>query len=336
MKNLRVPPLVNIPLSNSVDPYNCILRALPIEGHAFSTKARVPALMFFEVQEHSRGTDVATFLGCEIEKYSESEIVAPGMELINVHDNEELSDVDRYAGERGFDSPEDDTTIVEKMTSRLRDNIQLDSEETVWKDEGTGMLRLAEHNRTGTPVSELGSSDAVTPYQKQYSQQSLSSVDINPANTIIGESFAEKAERVRLKSPYGHLPGWKLDGLIAKSNDDVRQEVFVMQLITYYQNAFGDAKLPVWLFTYKILSTSKSTGLIQLIPNAISLDGLKKKERYPGSLLEYFKLTYGGPQKSTTVPSYKAAVSAFLSSMAGYSVVTYLLAIKDRYQSNVT
>ena len=34
-----------------------------------------------------------------------------------------------------------------------------------------------------------------------------------------------QASRVRVASPYGHLPGWKLDGLIAKSNDDVRQEV---------------------------------------------------------------------------------------------------------------
>eukprot|EP01034_Spumella_vulgaris_P028358 gene28358-35197_t len=333
MKNLRVPPLVSIPLSNSIDPYNCILRALPVEGHAFSTKARVPALMFFEVQEHSRGTDVATFLGCEIEKYAESEIVVPGMELINVHDNEELSDVDRYSEVRGFDSPED-ATIVEKMSSRLRDSVNVTNGDSVWKDEGTGMARLAEHNRVATP-SVGDESSAPSPYHTQNSQQSLVNVDLEGKNSIMGETFAEKAERVRLKSPYGHLPGWKLDGLIAKSNDDVRQEVFVMQLITYYQNAFADAKLSAWLFTYKILSTSKSTGLIQLIPNAISLDGLKKKERYPGSLLEYFKLTYGGPEKSTTTPSYKAAVSAFLTSMAGYSVVTYLLAIKDRHNGNV-
>ena len=32
-------------------------------------------------------------------------------------------------------------------------------------------------------------------------------------------------ERLRSASPYGHLPGWKVDGLIAKSNDDLRQEV---------------------------------------------------------------------------------------------------------------
>ena len=40
-----------------------------------------------------------------------------------------------------------------------------------------------------------------------------------------------------------------------------------MQLISIYQESFRDAQLPVWLHTYKILSTSKTTGLIELIKN---------------------------------------------------------------------
>jgi hypothetical protein len=35
----------------------------------------------------------------------------------------------------------------------------------------------------------------------------------------------EKTNRLRVASPYGHLPGFRVDGLIAKSNDDLRQEV---------------------------------------------------------------------------------------------------------------
>jgi hypothetical protein len=45
------------------------------------------------------------------------------------------------------------------------------------------------------------------------------------ASLMNGETFSEKAARIRSSSPYGHLSGWKLDGLIAKSNDDLRQEV---------------------------------------------------------------------------------------------------------------
>ena len=35
-----------------------------------------------------------------------------------------------------------------------------------------------------------------------------------------------------------------------------------MQLIMYYQMAFKTEKLPIWLHTYRILSTSKTTGTV--------------------------------------------------------------------------
>jgi phosphatidylinositol 4-kinase len=65
------------------------------------------------------------------------------------------------------------------------------------------------------------------------------------------ETFEMKSDRLRKKSPYGHLPDWRLSGLIAKSNDDVRQEVFVMQLIMYYQMAFKTENLPIRKFSKK-------------------------------------------------------------------------------------
>ena len=57
-----------------------------------------------------------------------------------------------------------------------------------------------------------------------------------------------------------------------------------MQLITYFDKRFREAGLPLWLLSYRIMSTSQSTGLIELIPNAISLDGLKKRDGWPGTL----------------------------------------------------
>ncbi len=48
--------------------------------------------------------------------------------------------------------------------------------------------------------------------------------DEGPTSPAI-QSLAARTRRIKSASPYGHLPGWKLDGLIAKSNDDVRQEV---------------------------------------------------------------------------------------------------------------
>jgi phosphatidylinositol 4-kinase B len=104
------------------------------------------------------------------------------------------------------------------------------------------------------------------------------------------------------------------------------RQVFVMQMIKYFIRIFRIEDVPVWLLPYTIMSTSQTTGLIQLIPNAQSLDAMKKSAYWPGSLRGYFEKTYGSPDSA----AFQQAVSAYISSMAGYSVVCYILSIKDR------
>jgi len=53
-----------------------------------------------------------------------------------------------------------------------------------------------------------------------------------PNNTIFLETSKEQDDRVRRNSPFGQLKTWRLIKLIVKSNDDVRQEQFAMQLIS--------------------------------------------------------------------------------------------------------
>lgn len=53
---------------------------------------------------------------------------------------------------------------------------------------------------------------------------------IPQSSKAYGESMAVKAERIRRNSTEGNRPGWTLQRLIVKSNDDVRQEVFIMQV----------------------------------------------------------------------------------------------------------
>lgn len=120
---------------------------------------------------------------------------------------------------------------------------------------------------------------------------------------------------------------------LAKSNDDLRQEVFIMQLLHYYKSVFAQAKLPLWIKTYRILSTGSSTGLIELLTDATSLDGLKKSEGYPteGGLRAYYEKVYGGPNSK----AFKAAQTNFVQSLAGYCLVSYLLGLKDRHNGNI-
>ena len=104
-----------------------------------------------------------------------------------------------------------------------------------------------------------------------------------------------------------------------------------MQMIKYFIHIFKAEGVPVWLLSYTIMSTSQTTGLIQLIPNAQSLDAMKKSDYWPGSLRAYFEKTYG-PTESAT---FQEAVDAYISSLAGYSVVCYILSIKDRHNGNI-
>lgn len=104
-----------------------------------------------------------------------------------------------------------------------------------------------------------------------------------------------------------------------------------MQLITFFIRIFEKEKIPVWVLSYTILSTSKNTGLIQLIPDSQSLDALKKGDQWPGSLRGHFEMSFGPPHS----PQFRKALDAYIQSLAGYCVVTYLLAIKDRHNGNV-
>jgi hypothetical protein len=161
---------------------------------------------------------------------------------------------------------------------------------------------------------------------------------MNRAKQIIcgGESWAEKSFRMLegvKNKPNDEKVQLEIVCLLSKSNDDLRQEVFVMQMIHYYKSVFIAAGIPLWLKTYKILSTSASTGLLEFMVDSTSLDGLKKSENYPqeGGLRKYYEITYGGPESK----SFKAAQRNFVQSLAAYSIVCYLLGLKDRHNGNI-
>lgn len=149
-----------------------------------------------------------------------------------------------------------------------------------------------------------------------------------------GERWAEKKARLAASSPHGTLPGWDLAGSIVKSNDDLRQEAFVMQLIELCAEAFQTAGLDLWIHPYKIVATGRSTGIIECVRNAMSFDSLKKRPGYgTEGLLGHF-------QRMTEIAAdpYKALNEAkenFVRSLAAYSLMSYLFLFKDRHNGNL-
>eukprot|EP00804_Cyclotella_cryptica_P015817 CCRYP_006338-RA/>CCRYP_006338-RA protein AED:0.18 eAED:0.17 QI:0/0/0/1/0.5/0.66/3/0/1616 len=149
-----------------------------------------------------------------------------------------------------------------------------------------------------------------------------------------GERWAEKKARLAASSPHGSLPGWDLIGCIVKSNDDLRQEAFVMQLIELCAEAFQTAGLDLWVHPYEIVATGRSTGIIECVRNAMSFDSLKKRPGYSTEgLLGHF-------QRMTEIAAdpfkaLKEAKQNFVSSLAAYSLMSYLFLFKDRHNGNL-
>ncbi|KAM3708630.1 hypothetical protein ACJW31_02G111100 [Castanea mollissima] len=150
------------------------------------------------------------------------------------------------------------------------------------------------------------------------------------SDALSGELWEVKKERIRRASVRGNLPGWDLRSVIVKSGDDCRQEHLAVQLISHFYDIFQEAGLPLWLRPYEVLVTSSYTALIETIPDTASLHSIKS--RYPDitSLREFFIAKY-----EENSPSFKLAQRNFVESMAGYSLVCYLLQVKDRHNGNL-
>jgi phosphatidylinositol 4-kinase B len=154
------------------------------------------------------------------------------------------------------------------------------------------------------------------------------------ARFSFGERWAEKKARIGSCSPQGVTPGWDLMGVIVKSNDDLRQEAFVMQLIELCQEAFELAGLELWVSPYRILATGRTTGVIECVRNAMSFDALKKRPGYgKGGLREHLQRM----AEFTADPggAFKAAQQNFVRSLAAYSLISYLFLLKDRHNGNL-
>lgn len=159
----------------------------------------------------------------------------------------------------------------------------------------------------------------------------------------LGEDWNTKKQRIKKSSAYGHLKNWDLCSVIAKNGDDLPQEAFACQLISMISNIWKKNNIPVWTKRMKILITSANTGLVETITNAMSIHSIKKSftehsiksgENSKGkifTLLDYFHSVFGLPNST----SFRTAQQNFAKSLAAYSIICYVLQIKDRHNSNI-
>ncbi|XP_075994997.1 phosphatidylinositol 4-kinase beta isoform X2 [Genypterus blacodes] len=151
----------------------------------------------------------------------------------------------------------------------------------------------------------------------------------DPSAVALKEPWEEKARRIREGSPYGHMPTWRLLSVIVKCGDDLRQELLACQVLQQLQSIWEQERVPLWIRPYKILVLSSDSGMIEPVVNAVSLHQVKKHSQL--SLLDYFLQEHGAP----TTEAFLSAQRNFVQSCAGYSLICYLLQVKDRHNGNI-
>lgn len=129
-----------------------------------------------------------------------------------------------------------------------------------------------------SPLSICDDAHLTTP-QPPTDGSDATSAAVGPSPPVIfKEKWRQKEARIRRKSPIGHLPGWRLLPVIIKSNDDLRQEQFASQLLRQVDKIVRAAHLPVWLRPYDIIATSIDGGMLEAIPDTVSLDALRRND----------------------------------------------------------
>ncbi|XP_068602929.1 phosphatidylinositol 4-kinase beta-like [Brachionichthys hirsutus] len=151
----------------------------------------------------------------------------------------------------------------------------------------------------------------------------------DPSAVALKEPWEEKVRRIREASPYGHLINWRLLSVIVKCGDDLRQELLANQVLRQLQSIWQQERVPLWIKPYKILVMSSDSGMIEPVLNAVSLHQVRKQSQL--SLLDYFLQEHGG----FTAEAFLTAQRSFVQSCAGYSLVCYLLQVKDRHNGNI-
>ncbi|XP_028281739.1 phosphatidylinositol 4-kinase beta-like [Parambassis ranga] len=151
----------------------------------------------------------------------------------------------------------------------------------------------------------------------------------DPSAVALKEPWEEKVRRIREASPYGHLPNWRLLSVIVKCGDDLRQELLAYQVLRQLQSIWQQERVPLWIKPYKILVMSSDSGMIEPVLNAVSLHQVRKQSQL--SLLDYFLQEHG----SFTTEAFLTAQRNFVQSCAGYSLICYLLQVKDRHNGNI-
>ena len=330
---------------------NLIVRLIPEHSMCFSTKARVPVKLVVECirmgeckdwnEKYIKEDDTVDKENEEEEKKEKEKNDETKKARSKTKANVKNETINNYNSiddffttveqkDKEYERKERERKNVEEI-NKILSNVQYANEHP--ELEGTfpfGKMNSTTSNSRGpsfrqrNSVSYTQTNNNGDDNNEEFLCESTS-LDQNP----FGKKWSEITSSIQEKSPFRKFETYSIKTFIAKADDDLRQEVMTMQMIQEFDKIFSEDNTGLKLKPYEILVTSSCSGLVEFLPNTISIDGLKKKiiNTSHNTLNSFFRFFF-----STNL---EEAQKNFAASLAAYSVVSYIINIKDRHNGNI-